>query len=227
MTDAAHEKFKFDTVFEASGDVVASSPRPKRSFTSDEVEAVRRAAEAAGEARALTSIANRQADALAIIASVSQQALPGLAAVAHEHRVGSAKLALACARAIAAAALERFPQAPVRAALEALAREIEAAPRLIITADAELADGLQAVLEETAQAVGYPGSIQVRITPEANPQAFTLDFGDGSATFDPAAAAERVSEALHAALAAEGLHAEPLILGEEALIRTETEDPES
>ena len=224
MTSIAHEKFGFDTVFEASGEVVFAAPRPKRSYTADEVEQVRKAAEAAGEARALTSIANRQAEALAVIGRAVQQALPGLAAVAHEHRVGSAELALACARSIAAAALDRFPQAPVRAALEALAREIEAAPRLVLIADAELADGLQAVLEETAQAVGYPGAIQVRTDPAMGPQAFTLDFGDGSASFDPAAAAERVSQVLHAALAAEGLHAEPLIPGAPA---PDAQEPES
>src|SRR5579859_5888800 len=227
MPDIAHERFAFDTVFEANGHAVTASPRPKRNFTSEEVEAIRKAAEATGENRALASIANRQADALGVIANAAQQALPGLAAVAHEHRVGSADLALACARAIAAAALDNFPQAPVRAALEALAREIEAAPRLIVTADAELADGLQAVLQETAQAVGYLGSIQVRVTPGANPRAFTLDFGDGSASFDPVAAAGRVSDALHAALAAEGLHAEPLMLGDEARSRIETENPET
>jgi flagellar assembly protein FliH len=210
---AALERFGFDTVFEATGEILHASPRPKRTYTADEVEAIRQAAEATGEARAMASIANRQAEALAVIGHISQQALPGLAAVAHEHRVGSAELALACARSIAAAALDKFPHAPVRAALEALAREIEAAPRLIITGDAELAEGLQAVLEETAQAVGYPGAIQVRSVPGAAPHAFTLDFGDGSASFDPAAAAERVSQALHAALAAEGLHAEPLIPG--------------
>jgi flagellar assembly protein FliH len=211
--NVAHEKFGFDTVFEATGEVVFAAPRPKRTFSADEVETIRKAAEAAGEARALTGVANRQAQALAVIAQAAQQALPTLAAVAHEHRVGSAELALACARGIAAAALDKFPQAPVRAALEALAREIEAAPRLIVTGDADLVDGLQAVLEETAQAVGYPGAIQVRAVPGAAPNAFTLDFGDGSASFDPAAAAERVAQALHAALAAEGLHAEPLIPG--------------
>jgi flagellar assembly protein FliH len=224
MTSPAHERFGFDTVFEASGEVVFAAPRPKRSFTADEVEAIRKAAEAAGEARALTSVANRQAEALAVIGRATQAALPGLAAVAHEHRVGSAELALACARSIAAAALDKFPQAPVRAALEALAREIEAAPRLVLIADAELADGLQTVLEETAQAVGYPGAIQVRIDPAMAPHAFTLDFGDGSASFDPAAAAERVSQALHAALAAEGLHAEPLIPGAPA---PDVQEPES
>ena len=48
------------------------------------------------------------------------------------------------------------------------------------------------------------------------PAAFALDFGDGAARFDPAAAAQRVSEALQAALASEGLHAEPLIPGGDA-----------
>ena len=223
MASEAHEKFGFDTVFEASGDVVFASPRPKRSYTAEEVEQVRRAAEAEGEARAMASIANHQAQALAVIGHVVQQALPSLAAVAHEHRVGSAELALACARGIAAAALDAFPQAPVRAALESLAREIEAAPRLIVTADAALAEGLQAVLEETAQAVGYPGAIQVRVGPAMAPHAFTLDFGDGQASFDPAAAAERVSQVLHAALAAEGLHAGPLIPGGGGLVSADPE----
>ncbi len=209
----AHERFLFGTVFEATGEVTNAAPRPKRNYSAGEVEAIRQAAAADGEAMALASIANHQAQALAAIATACREALPKLAAVAHEHRVGSTELALACARAIAAAALDKFPQAPVRAALEALAREIEAAPRLILTADAALAEGLQAVLEETAQAVGYPGSIQVRADAGISPNAFTLDFGDGSASFDPAAAAERVSQALHAALAAEGLHAEPLTPG--------------
>src|SRR5258708_7949206 len=181
----AHEKFLFGTVFEATGEVTSAAPRPKRNYSAQEVEAIRSAAGAEAEAGALASVATPQAQALAAIAAACREALPKLAAVAHEHRVGSTELALACARAIAAAALEKFPQAPVRAALEALAREIEAAPRLILTADAALAEGLQAVLEETAQAVGYPGSIQVRAVTGLAPRAFTLDFGDGSATFGP------------------------------------------
>lgn len=213
MAQIEHTRFGFDTVFGSSGDVAFAAPRPKRSYTPEEVETIGQAARVEGERAALAGIAARQADALGVIAQACRQALPRLAEVAHSHRVGSAELALACARAIAAAALDKFPEAPVRAALESLAREIEAAPRLIVTADAELADGLQKVLEETAQAVGYPGAIQARTDPGFAPHAFTLDFGDGSASFDPDAAAERVSQALHAALAAEGLHAEPLIPG--------------
>ncbi len=211
-----HTKFVFDTVFDNAGDVAFAAPRPKRSYSADEVEAVSQAAHAEGERAALAGVAARQADALAEIVAALGQALPRLAEVAHAHRVGSAELALACARAIAAAALDKFPEAPVRAALEALAREIEAAPRLMVSANADLADGLQAVLEEAATATGYQGAVQVRVDAGLTAHAFTLDFGDGSATFDPAAAAGRVTQALHAALAAEGLHAEPLIPGSES-----------
>jgi flagellar assembly protein FliH len=86
----------------------------------------------------------------------------------------------------------------------------------VVGASPELAANLQGVLEETAQAISFPGAIQVRPDAGLGAHAFTLDFGDGSAAFDPAIAAARVSEALEAALAAEGLHAEPLIPGAES-----------
>lgn len=214
MTGSAPRKFDFDTVFDDAGGVAYAAPRPKRLFPAEEVEAIRAAAYAEGERAALSSMAALQAQALSQIAQAVQAALPGLAAVAHEHREGSAALALACARAISDAALSRFPQAPAQAALETLAREIEAAPRLVVMAAPEMAEPLQAALSETAQAIGYPGHIVVRPGPGYVGAQFTLDFGDGSAAFDPAAAAARVAQALEAALAAEGLHAEPLIPGQ-------------
>ena len=210
-----HQKFSFDTVFDNAGDVAYAAARPKRLFPAEEVEAIRAQAFAEGERQGLGSMAALEAQALSQIAAAVGQALPRLAGVAHEHRATSAELALACARAIADAALEAFPVAPIRAALENLAREIEASPRLVVSVSPQLSEGLQAKLEETAQAIGYGGAIQVRPAASVGPAAFSLDFGDGTAAFDPAAAAERVTAALHAALAAEGLHAEPLIPGSE------------
>ncbi|MDB5417030.1 MAG: flbE protein [Phenylobacterium sp.] len=210
MSQAPHPKFAFDTEFDAAGDVAYAAPRPKRSFTPDEVDEIRAQARAEGERAALISITAQQMAALSELARACTHALPALAGVAHQHRVGAAELALACGRAIAAAALERFPEAPVQAAFEALAREIETSPRLIVAAAPELAEALQGVLDETARKVGYPGAIQVRADLAMGQHAFTLDFGDGSASFDPAQASQRVAEALQAALAAEGLHGEAL-----------------
>lgn len=217
MTDAAaHKKFVFDTVFGDDGDVIAHTPRPRRAIPAEEVESLCAQAYARGEQSAVAAAEAVAAQALQHVAAMIGQALPTLAEVAHGHRVGAAELALAAARKIADAALEQFPEAAAQAALVSLAREVEAVPRLLVHAPAELAERLQSALETTGNAVGYPGQILVKASSSMGPAAFTYDWGDGRAAFDPEAAAARVAEALQTALAAEGLHAEPLLPPERA-----------
>ncbi|MDP1736886.1 MAG: flagellar assembly protein FliH [Caulobacter sp.] len=216
MAGPAHTPFGFDTVFDDAGSVAFQPPPRKRAWTPDEVEQIRAAAFAEGERSAVAQAEAQAADALADIASAARAAMSALAGVAHEHRVGSAGLALAAARSIADAALARFPDAPVAAALESLAREVEAQPRLTVRVAAGLEGRVQASLDQTAEAIGFTGQIIARADAQLPPAAFVLDWGDGKAAFDPQAAAERVAAALDAALAAEGLHAEPLIPASEA-----------
>ncbi len=202
--------FSFDTEFDDVGGYTAPV-RVGRSLTPPEVEQVRAAAYAEGERSAVAVAEQRQADALADIAAAARQAFTALAAVAHEHREASADLALACAGKIADAALDHAPQAPIQAALAALSREIEGVPRLMAKVAADSVERVQAALDETAQAIGFPGQIQARAVGDMAPTAFVLDWGDGRAAFDPESAKQRVADALTAALASEGLHAEPLI----------------
>ena len=205
-------KFTFDTVFDGAG-AITSQPAPyKRVYTAEEMERIRVQARAEGEAVAMASAQAQTAQALAQIAAAAHAALPTLAAAAHEHRVGSAGLALAAARKIADAACDRFPDAPLQEALAALAREVEASPRLVVFARPDRLDAVQAALKETADNIGFAGQIVARADPGMAPAAFVLDWGDGRAAFDPDAAAQRVSLALEAALAAEGLHGEALTL---------------
>jgi flagellar assembly protein FliH len=210
MTGAALPRFSFDTVFDGDGVVVSSAPRPKRTFSPEEVEAIRAQAFAEGEGSVVAQAETEAAAALHEISRSVALTLPRLAEAAHEHRTRAAELALAAARKIADAALDRFPTAPAEAALDALAREIEAAPKLIVRVAPELSERLQAALDIVAEACGYAGQVVVKAD-AATPAAFVFDWGEGRAVFDPEAAAERVAEALRTALAAEGLHAEPLI----------------
>jgi flagellar assembly protein FliH len=216
MSQPIPRKFDFDTVFDDAGAVAQVSARPKRIYPLEEVEVIRAQAYAEGERTAMARLEAQQAEALSVIAQACQAALPRLAEVAHAHRVGSAELSLACGQAIADAALDAFPRAPLQAALDSLAREIESVPRLLVSVSPSLAEGLEPLLAQAAQAIGFAGQIQVRQDAGMTPAAFALDFGDGAARFDPAAAAQRVTEALQAALASEGLHAEPLIPGGDA-----------
>jgi len=210
MAQTPHRKFDFGADF-SGGDIAAPAPNAyKRLYTAEEVERLQVQARAEGEAAALARAESQTAQALSQMAEAARAAIPTLVEVAHEHRVGSTGLALAAARKIADAACDRFPEAPLQAAMAALAREVEATPRLVLHAAPELIERLQAALEETAQAVGYPGQIVARAEPDLPRAAFILDWGDGRAAFDPDSAAARVGAALEAALAAEGLHGEPL-----------------
>jgi flagellar assembly protein FliH len=207
MTDiAAHRPFSFDTVFD--GDQVIEPRRIKRTYTLEEVEAVRAEAYAEGQASAVARAEADAAQALREVAGAARNALGTLAGIAHEHRGASARLALAAARRIADAALDAFPQAPAEAALEVLSREIEAAPRLLVFAAPADAPRLQQALEEAAARIGFAGQIVLKPEQGRIRAAFTYDWGEGRAAFDPAAAAQRVAAALEAAIAAEGLHAE-------------------
>ncbi|HTK34809.1 MAG TPA: flagellar assembly protein FliH [Caulobacteraceae bacterium] len=203
---AAHRLFGFDTVFD--GDRVIEPVRPKRAYTPEEVEAMRTEAYAEGQGSAVARAEAEAAQALGEIAQAVQAALGALAEVAHEHRSGSARLAMAAARKIADAALDQFPEAPAAAALDALSREVEAAPRLLVLAAPADAPRLEKALDEAAARAGFPGQVVMKPEPGRARAAFMFDWGEGRAAFDPEAAADRVSAALEAALAAEGLHAE-------------------
>ena len=206
MSAAAPRKFGFDTVFDNDGHVSSAAPVIKRFYLPAEVEQIRLRAYAEGERAADAS----GAAALGEISRHCGVALGTLARVAHDHREASAGLALAVGRKIADAALDRFPEAPVSAALVELAREIESRPLLKVQVSPGLVEAVEVALKATAEALGYPGSISVGADASLPRAAFAFDWGEGRAAFDPEAAATRVAAALETALAAEGLHAEPL-----------------
>ena len=203
--------FFFDTEFDAGGDVVSPSAwRPtKRSWNEAEVEAL--VAQAALEAReaALAEVASIQAMALSAIGQALASAAPALTQIAQAHREQSAELAMAAARVVSASALDRFPQAPLQAALEALGQEIDASPRLVIRTG-DLNDDTRARLQQVSADAGFQGVIAFRDEPGLAPAAFRLEWADGRADFDPDAAFGRMAEALNSALAAEAGHAETL-----------------
>jgi flagellar assembly protein FliH len=212
MIPAALQKFTFDTEFDDAGAIAREAVRPKRMYSPEEVEAVRQKAFTEGERSAVAKAEAAAAAALRETAEAVTGALATLAEVAHAHKEGCAQLSLTAARAIADAALDAFPDAPAAAALQTLIQEVESAPRLIVRTSAADPDRLRKVLEEVAANAGFTGQVTIKIDSGMTRAAFTFDWGDGKAAFDPDAAAARVVEAVSSALAAEGLHGDPLSL---------------
>ena len=203
-------KFAFDTVFDGDGTVL-SAPKPRKSFFSlQELEQARAEAFEEGRQQALTDAQRDEARCLAEIRAALAHAMGVLAQTAHEHRAGTAELALVAARKLAGAALELFPHAAAEAAFQALLREVEGHPRLLVRVPERLVESMQAAMDKAAELAGYQGQVTVRSDLDLNGAAFVFEWGEGRAAFDPDQAAQRVAEALNAALAAEGLHAESL-----------------
>lgn len=204
------QRFAFETSFDADG-ACAAPVRMKRTYSADEVEMLRQTAFHEGEAAARAALDAQQAQALIDLAETARAGLAALSQVAHNHRVHAAGLAMACGKAIADSALARFPEAPLQAALESLTREFTEQPRLTLRAAGDPA-ALQALAEKIAAEIGYPGQIVVKPEPGATGAAFSLDWGDGSAVFNPEATAARIADVVAAALAAERLHGDAIDL---------------
>ena len=205
--------FAFDTEFGAGGAVLAASTfRPmKRSFLPAEVDALLAQARLEAREAALVEAGGLQAMACSAIGQALATAIPALAEVAQTHREQSAELALAAARIIAASALDRFPAGPLKAALESLAQEIDASPRLLVRASG-LDDDARALISQVCADAGFTGVVAFHEQP-GPAAAFALEWADGRAEYDPDGAAARMTEALASALAAEAGHAEHLPKG--------------
>ena len=206
MTEhVAHKKFEFGTVFGGDGRVLAEQKREKKFFTPEEVEAIRAKAYQDGETNAIARAQAAQAAAVQALADAAQTGLGLMADTIHRHKEASVQLALVCAQKIAAEALERFPDAPLRAALDALGQEIETATRLVLYAR-DPDEALQTVATEAAIFAGFPGAIQFRERPTSPAGAFEVVWNEGRAEFDPQAVFEVLRTQLQEALEAEAYH---------------------
>ncbi len=206
MTEpVVHKRFEFGTVFGDGGRVLAEQKREKKYFTPEEVEAIRGQAYADGENNANARAQAAQAAAVQALADAAQMGIGLMADAIHAHKEASVKLALVCAEKIAAEALQRFPEAPVRAALDALGQEIETATRLVLYAR-DPNEALQAAASEAAMFAGYAGQIQFRDRPASPAGAFEVVWNDGRAEFDPQAVFDALQSQLQEALDAEAYH---------------------
>lgn len=206
MTSAAqHQRFQFDTVFGDAGHVVSQPKREKKFYTPEEVEAIRQGAYAEGESSAVARAQAAQAAAVQQLAQAAQGGIGGLTQAIHAHKQMTVRLALACAQKIAAEAIERFPHAPLEAALDALAQEIQPAARLMLNVR-EADDDLKAAAEQAAMMAGFAGQIQFRNTPGLPQGAFEVAWPEGRADYNPQTVFDALERALSEALEAEAYH---------------------
>ena len=151
-------RFAFDREYAADGTVLRDGERVRRVFTEDEARAMADAA----ASQAAEGDAARMAETLRQISGRMQAVLARMESESEAMREDGVRLALAAARAIAGAALDRYGADTIEAcAREALA-ELRAEPRLAVRVAPHLVEEIADRLDNEAARLGFEGAVIVR-----------------------------------------------------------------
>lgn len=191
-------RFAFDREYAADGTVLRDGERVRRIFTEDEARAM---ADAAAN-RAAEGDAARMAETLRQISGRMQAVLARMDDESEAMRADAVRLALAAARSIAGAALDRFGADTIEAcAREALA-ELRAEPRLAVRVAPHLVEEIAERLDSEAARLGFEGAVIVRADEDVGAGDVVLEWRAGAVERTAADIEQRLEDTARKWLAA-------------------------
>ncbi|WBQ10796.1 hypothetical protein L2D01_03200 [Hyphomonadaceae bacterium ML37] len=191
-------RFAFDREYAADGTVLRDGERVRRVFTEDEARAMADAA----ASKAAEGDAARMAETLRQISGRMQAVLARMDSESEAMRADAVRLAMAAARAIAGAALDRYGADTIEAcAREALA-ELRAEPRLAVRVAPELVEEIAERLDSEAARMGFEGAVIVRADEEVGPGDVVLEWRAGAVEHTAADIEQRLEDTARKWLAA-------------------------
>lgn len=185
MTNA--RRYAFDTVFSATGDIIAQGGERDHRISAVDLEKLRQEAFAQGRAAAAAEAEQRLAAAMTRLSTEISSIGDVLSAQEVVHRQRSARLALQIGRSLAGAAIERFAQDRLMAIATEALEAIAEAPRVVIGVALGMAADVKPLLDAAARAANFYGLLIVREQPERRGGDIAIEWGDGAITWDAAA----------------------------------------
>jgi flagellar assembly protein FliH len=200
-------KFNFDNVFGAKGEIAkAAAPRARSSYSSDEVEIIRKDCMAQGKADAEALAQALQAQTLGAIAHSLTTVISQFDAAVSTMRQDSAELALAVGRKLAEHALASYPLEEVRTLLADCLHKMHGEPRIVVRLAPGCAESIRTEIDRLCEQHGFAGRVVVIAEPIFNGADCRIEWADGgierdmSATF---AAIEQCAERWRATTSAQ------------------------
>lgn len=159
------EHFQFDAVFHIEDDVdLVASGQTKNKFAPEEVESIRRAAFAEGEASAVAKASDAAAQAAARIRGQLETIAAGLNAEILKIEREATQLALAIGEKMADAALKRWPEEALRAPIEKCVSDLRRLSHLEIKTSPEICELATKALEPELSSLS--GKLEIQIQPD-------------------------------------------------------------
>lgn len=192
-------KYAFDLEFAPDGAILSDAPKK---YEQHEVEAERAIAYQRGAQDATAKAERETAAALQALADAASAILHRLDSESRALRDEAARLALVTARKIAGAALDRFGEERIAAAVESTLDMLRHQPRLVVKLSPDAAAKLQPRIQEMSETHAYAGAILVRPHPGLGVGEVVIDWSDGVIHTDPDETAQRIEALVEAALVA-------------------------
>ncbi len=154
-------KFKFDTVFGSNGAPAQKTAHARSSYSSEEVETIRKETFAQGKGDTEAKAAASRAAAMGAIAQAMMRMLGEVDKTALSIREESAELALTVARRIAGAALDAFPLKEVEGLVADCLNKLHREPRIVVRVAEASAEQLRADIDAMCEEHAFTGRVVV------------------------------------------------------------------
>jgi flagellar assembly protein FliH len=155
-------KFTFDTDFDdRTGDAAGGDARARKSFSTEEIEMLKRDAREEGRKHADILATQAVAASIGQVAAAMVAAIEAMDGEVERLRAEAAGLALAAAKKLAGAALNHAPEAEIAEALNVALHHAIGEARVVVKTPPALAKAIERRAAEIAAEQGFEGRIQI------------------------------------------------------------------
>jgi flagellar assembly protein FliH len=193
----APAKFLFDVDFAAGSEREATVTLAEHATTLAEAEAAaQRRGYAQAQSDAAVETSRRIAGTLERIAASLAEATNALAAIEARLECEAVEVAVAVARKLAPALIDREPFAEISALASNCFRELVAAPHIVVRVNDSLYAAAREKLDDIARAHGFEGKLVVLGEPSVGVGDCRIEWADGGVNREASAAEGAIGEAV-------------------------------
>jgi flagellar assembly protein FliH len=193
----APAKFLFDVDFAAGSEREATVTLAEHATTLAEAEAAaQRRGYAQAQSDAAVETSRRIAGTLERIAASLAEATNALAAIEARLECEAVEVAVAVARKLAPALIDREPFAEISALASNCFRELVAAPHIVVRVNDSLYAAAREKLDDVARAHGFEGKLVVLGEPSIGVGDCRIEWADGGVNREASAAEGTIGEAV-------------------------------
>ncbi len=202
---ATTEKFLFETTFDSDGQILhdASTGGGKKSYTLEEVDAIKQEAYAEGLAGVEAQMAQQNAQILGQVSESMLQVISQLGAETTRLREQAVDLALVVANRLCGTLLEKEPEAEIVGLISRCLDALPSEPHIVVRVGEAVSEPVKSAVSALAAEKGFNGKVLVVAEPTIQTADCRVEWADGGIERDMTALSSQIDDIVRRHLQAE------------------------